>query len=115
MDWARFANKARGEGLEDVVSGNEDPPKLLYSGRVIRSMRVVLIEGNRIDDLHRHLPDCDLDSKLFQHCHELCVEIRNCPRREGRLLTLPVAALQPQLVFDEVKFSFKRPLPIGNE
>src|SRR5215831_2321157 len=115
MYGARFADKPRAEHLEDLVSGNEDSPKLLYSGRVIRRMRAVLVERNRIDDLDRHLPDGDLNPERFQYCHELCVEIRNRPRREGQLPILAIAGPQLQLVLDEVKLSFKRPLPVGNE
>src|SRR5216683_3538780 len=61
MDWADFAEKARAKFLEDGVHGHEDSPECVCVLWIVSAMHTVLVEANRIRNLHGHVPNLDVD------------------------------------------------------
>src|SRR5208282_579269 len=72
---AAFANESRPELAEDGVHRQQNPPESLNRRRIVRAMRVILVEGNRIGDFDRHSPNLDFDPRGSKHSHEFPVEL----------------------------------------
>jgi hypothetical protein len=64
MNRARLAEKRATKIKENIVRGQQDAPKPCHVVAVVRCMREIPIEGNRIGHLVRNLIDAYLDSEL---------------------------------------------------
>src|SRR6202043_742195 len=114
MDWTRFAQKARSEACEHVMCSKQHTPEAVGVITVVGGVRAVLIEGDAIRDLARHLADADVESEIGQCAEQLIEELRDRLPREHDLTEVPVARSHPQHVIDEVEVDLERAPAVRN-
>ena len=66
MHRAGLADEARAEDLEHFVHGNQGAPEAAGIFLVILGMHAVLVEGDRVRHLDRHVPDLHVNLERSQ-------------------------------------------------
>src|SRR4051812_17138292 len=74
MHRAGLTDEAAAEPLEHRHYPGEREPEPLRLLRVVRRVLIVLGEGNRVRDLHRHRPHWSAQAEGVELAHELAVE-----------------------------------------
>src|SRR5712691_2239880 len=97
----------RAEFLEHFVNVHQSSPVSIRILGVVRLVRLILIKANRVWNLDRHRPNLYFDSQAVERSKYFLIKVCHClwPQRER--LQRTIAALDAQLVVDEVEFDLK--------
>src|SRR5262245_23338166 len=82
MHGTAFATKMRAELLEHAIALHQNAPEPISVLRVIRAMRFVLIEWDRVLNLVRHFVNRYWQMKLVESPDDSCVHMCNRTRQE---------------------------------
>ena len=81
---------------------------------VVRAVDMILAEGDCIRNLVRHLINADLQPKLSERMHHLCVKIGHGSRVELNLFAGAVARRDPQDMVDEIEVDLEAAIAVRN-
>ena len=70
-----FSDKSRSKFLEHRIHVHKNPPKAMSVLGGVRFMRAILVESNRIGNLHGHRPDLHFDIERAQRGHKFGIKI----------------------------------------
>src|SRR5437764_4110326 len=96
MHWARLAEKAGAELLEDAVAVQEDLQEALHGVWIVGRMRGVPRKPDRVRQFIRHFVDRDGNAELGERGHRRGVEARNRLSRQCKLPLRAVAGRDAQ-------------------
>ena len=77
-------------------------------------MHAVLVEANRIRNLHRHIPNLYVDSERLEQSEKLRMEIGHRARLEANAFRFAAGRGDVERVIDEVELNFKDALAVRN-
>ena len=77
-------------------------------------MRAILVETNRVRNLHWHFPNLGVDPERMKHLHEVSIEIGDGTRNQTQAPDFTASRHDIQLVIDEVNLYFEYSLLVGN-
>src|SRR5256885_6371373 len=75
--------------------------------RIVRRVRAILVETNRIGHLHGHSPNLYIDPERTKHLHEFSIKIGHCARNETQASDFASGCHDVELVIDEVELDRK--------
>src|SRR5258706_2903446 len=102
VDRARLAEKAGAELLEHAVGVHKDLQEAPHRIRIVRGVRDVLREANRLRQFVRHLVDGDVNAEGCKIGHDRRVETRDRLSGEGKVPLRAVTGGNAQSMIDEV-------------
>src|SRR5258707_15602111 len=103
VDRARFAEEAGAELLEHAVGVHKDLQEAPHRIRIVRGVRDVLREANRLRQFVRHLVDGDVNAEVRKIGYHRSIEARHRLSGEGKLPLRAVAGGNAQSLVDEVE------------
>src|SRR6185437_3314870 len=114
MYGAGLADESRAKLFEDGVNGCEDSPEAIGILRIVRVMRGIAIEANRIGNLHGHGPHFGFDSEDREIVHELFVKAGHASGNQIHYFCLTAAGRDPEHMIDEIEFHLEDSERVGN-
>src|SRR6266404_1227111 len=114
MDRADFADEARPKLLEDFVDVNQRAPEAIRILVIVRRVRFVFIEANRVWDFNRHRPNLYINPQSFERCHYPLVKIGDRLRAQRQNLDRAITALNHEFVIDKVELDLKNAIPVSH-
>src|ERR1700674_3706369 len=107
MNGAHFASETRAKSRKDSRGLQDDTTEALHEFRIVIVMRFVLLQRDRVRDLHGHRPDAHGRSNSVERAHHLLVERSNGHRLESECLPCALAGFGYKLMFDEVEIDLQ--------
>src|SRR5262245_52286198 len=112
---AALADKTPAELLEHAVALHEHLPEARGVITIVRTMDLVLIERDRIDDLVWPARDADRPTELLWFEEHPLIESRHRLWLERNRDKAPIARFDNQAMVDEVKDDFESLTPVGDQ
>src|SRR6185436_7134376 len=112
MHRARLAQGAPREALEDSIGVRQHPEGALGLAGLVRRVRPILGERDRMVHLHGHGPDLHGDPELAQQALVLPVEFGDRLGPQRRRPARAIARLEHEPVVDEVELDRERSQPV---
>src|SRR6185503_13358076 len=107
MDRAAFSTKTRPEFLEDPVALSEHAPEPVCKLRIVRAMRVILIERNGVLNFVGSKIDFYRKAELVERAHDLSIEIRHRTRLQLEHPLPAIILIDPELMGNEIECYFE--------
>jgi hypothetical protein len=113
MHRARLAEKAAAEQLEHPVGLHQRAPEAVRGLGVVRLMRFVQGEADRVRHLVGPVVDPDRNADSVQEAHDPAVERRDALRLQRQRRRIPAAGAHQKAVRDEVELDLEDLVPAG--
>ena len=114
VDRARLPQEIVSELLGHAIGLRESVPEPSRPRRVVRGVRSVLDERDRLRNLDRNRPDLDLDLEIGQRVHGLPVEVGDRHRAERQIAARSVARHDSVAMVEEVEIHLERAVVVGD-
>ena len=107
MHGARLSKKRRAEIREDLVRTQQDAPEAVCEIGIVGTVRLILVERNRVWDFVRHRIDTQIQPEFTQRHEHRRIEGCNRHGLERNRVGRAVAHTQPQKMVDEIELDLE--------
>src|SRR4030095_7899874 len=114
MNRAGLADETRSEDLEHAIGLHEHPPESIRVRGVVRAMRLILRERDRIGDFRWLSRDANLDIEAPQRIHHQRVEGGDRLRTQRNFLAATVTRTKLEPMCGEIKLELERACAVRN-